>query len=315
MKPLVSIVIPCHNAAPWLAEAIDSALAQSWPQKEIIVVDDGSADDSVTLANSYAAHGVRVAVQPNAGASAARNHGLRLAKGDFIQFLDADDLLSPEKLAAQMEVLDRGAARGIASCAWGRFAGTPAQAQFVNPEVCRDFEAVEFMILSSNTGAMMHPAAWLAHRSVIEAAGPWDETLTVNDDGEFFCRVLLAAGGSRHSDGCCTYYRSGNSQSLSHRRDEAGRRSHFRSIERIESSLRAAEDSPRVRSAMANSYMRFIFDYYPWPRDLMRSAEEAILRLGGSSLRDPEMGSRTARLARFIGWKGTWRLKSWLGLR
>lgn len=315
MTPLVSVIIPCHNAAPWLGEAIESSLAQSWPRKEIIVVDDGSSDESVALARSYSPRGVRVAVQSNAGASAARNHGLRLAKGDFIQFLDADDLLSPEKVGAQVRALEREQVRRVASCAWGRFVGSPARARFVNPEVCRDFDAVEFMVLAGNTGAMMHPAAWLTPRSVVEAAGPWDENLSVNDDGEYFCRVLLAAGGSIHCDGCCTYYRSGNSLSLSQRRNEAGRRSHLGSIERIEARLRAAEDSPRVRLALANSYERYIYDYYPWPPDSIRAAESAVTRLGGSSLVGPEMGARTAMLARFIGWKRTWRLKAWLGRR
>ena len=72
MSPLVSILIPCYNAAPWLAATLDSALAQTHPRTEIIVVDDGSSDHSLAIARTFEPHGVRVVTQPNAGASAAR---------------------------------------------------------------------------------------------------------------------------------------------------------------------------------------------------------------------------------------------------
>src|SRR4051812_14036077 len=91
--PLVSILIPCRNAEPWLAATLESALAQTHPATEIILVDDGSTDGSLELAHSFAARGVRIATQANAGASAARNHAFRESRGEFIQFLDADDLI------------------------------------------------------------------------------------------------------------------------------------------------------------------------------------------------------------------------------
>ena len=74
MSPLVSILIPCSNAAPWLAATLASALAQTHPRTEIIIVDDGSSDHSLAIARTFEPHGVRVVTQPNAGASAARNH-------------------------------------------------------------------------------------------------------------------------------------------------------------------------------------------------------------------------------------------------
>jgi glycosyltransferase involved in cell wall biosynthesis len=77
MSPLVSILIPCSNAAPWLAATLASALAQTHPRTEIIIVDDGSSDHSLAIARTFEPHGVRVVTQPNAGASAARNHARR----------------------------------------------------------------------------------------------------------------------------------------------------------------------------------------------------------------------------------------------
>src|SRR5262245_23729785 len=164
--PTVSIIIPCYNAEPWLAATLESALAQTWPAKEIILVNDGSRDGSLALARRFEARGGRVIDQPNAGASAARNHGLRIARGEFIQFLDADDLLSPGKIAAQVALLAQRPAGTIASCRWGRFTTDPAQTRFVDDAVYRDFTAVDFLVLAGDTGAMMHPSAWLVPRAV-----------------------------------------------------------------------------------------------------------------------------------------------------
>src|ERR1051326_5639298 len=116
--PLVSIIIPCFNAARWLPATLQSALAQTWPNLEVIVVDDGSTDHSAAIARRYEGDRVRGVVQPNAGAAAARNTGLRHARGEFIQFLDADDLLAPEKIAKQMEALLRAPAGAVASGPW-----------------------------------------------------------------------------------------------------------------------------------------------------------------------------------------------------
>ncbi|MEY4916996.1 MAG: hypothetical protein RL616_909 [Verrucomicrobiota bacterium] len=108
MKPLVSILIPAYNSEQWLADTLRSALAQTWANKEIIVVDDGSRDGTLALARSFESLGVKVATQNNSGASAARNHAFRLSQGEFIQWLDADDLLAPGKITSQMNAIDRG---------------------------------------------------------------------------------------------------------------------------------------------------------------------------------------------------------------
>jgi glycosyltransferase involved in cell wall biosynthesis len=86
-NPLVSIIIPVYNAASFINETINSALQQTWPNKEIIIVDDGSTDDSLILAKKFEGDIVKIFSQQNKGASAARNKGLAEAKGDYIQFL------------------------------------------------------------------------------------------------------------------------------------------------------------------------------------------------------------------------------------
>ena len=104
-SPFVSIIIPCYNAAPWVGEAIGSALAQTYLNKEVIVIDDGSTDGSLQVIRSFRDR-IRWETGANRGACAARNKGLRLAKGELIQFLDADDLLYVTKVEKQVAVRD-----------------------------------------------------------------------------------------------------------------------------------------------------------------------------------------------------------------
>src|SRR5664280_1650862 len=109
MPPKVSVVIPTYNRLAYLREALDSVLAQTRAADEILVVDDGSTDGTEAAISALPAP-VRYLRQQNAGPAAARNHGLREAKGDWIAFLDSDDLWVPEKLEAQMDFLERNPA-------------------------------------------------------------------------------------------------------------------------------------------------------------------------------------------------------------
>ena len=97
--PLVSILIPAFNAGAWIADTIASAVQQTWPNKEVIVVDDGSRDDTLSVARACASSQVKVVTQANQGAAAARNQAYSICQGDYIQWLDADDLLGPDKIA------------------------------------------------------------------------------------------------------------------------------------------------------------------------------------------------------------------------
>ena len=101
---LVSILIPCFNAERWVAQAIESALSQTWPEKEVILVDDGSADASLTIIKTFGDR-IRWVSGPNRGSNVARNRLLEIARGDWLQYLDADDYLLPDKIERQLEFL------------------------------------------------------------------------------------------------------------------------------------------------------------------------------------------------------------------
>ena len=109
MRNLVSILIPAYNAEKWVADTIRSAINQTWPNTEIIIVDDGSTDNTLAIAKTFESATVKVISQENTGSAEARNRALSYAQGDYIQYLDADDLLSADKIAIQMKKAEGGA--------------------------------------------------------------------------------------------------------------------------------------------------------------------------------------------------------------
>ena len=201
--PLVSIIIPVYNSQDCIAETIISAKNQTWQNKEIIIIDDGSTDESLSLAQSYSCDWIKVFHQENKGASAARNYGLREAKGDYIQFLDADDLLDANKIELQLNqiIINKG---DIACGSCIHFFGTDGDFkqyhQFLNGF---DFIEKPFTFIKKLYGgfsqipaSMVAIHSWLVHESIIKKAGFWNEQLSVDDDGEYFlftkCNHLLS---------------------------------------------------------------------------------------------------------------------------
>ena len=215
MRPLVSILIPAYNAEKWLADTLRSALVQTWEPKEIIVIDDGSKDQTLSLARSFESDTVRVFTQVNQGAAATRNNAFAKCHGDYIQWLDADDLLSPNKIGLQMEALgDAPNPRILLSGGWARFLYRPSKAEFTPTCLWSDLSNVEWLVRKMEQNASMQTATWLVSRELTEAAGPWNTRMLSDDDGEYFCRVLIASQSVRFVSAARVYYRYIGPQSL-----------------------------------------------------------------------------------------------------
>ena len=166
MTPLVSILIPAHNAEELLFYTLQSAIAQSWERKEIIVVDDGSSDKTLEVALQFESQSVNVVRQSNQGAAAARNTALSLCRGDYIQWLDADDLLAPDKISRQMEARkQRGSNRTLFSGPWGVFMYRPYRAQFTPTSLWADLSPLEWLLHKLQENIYMQTAAWLVSRA------------------------------------------------------------------------------------------------------------------------------------------------------
>jgi glycosyltransferase involved in cell wall biosynthesis len=163
--PLVTIAIPACNARQTIEETIRSARSQTWPRLEIIVVTDGSTDATYAIAKRMMSRNVKVIRQENGGASAARNTALTHARGDYIQWLDADDLLNPEKISEQLRQAEGGTtSRVLLSSAFGTFAYRPEKAMFTPQALWQDLTPVEFLIHRFTRNLWMNPGVWLVSR-------------------------------------------------------------------------------------------------------------------------------------------------------
>lgn len=193
-QPLVSVVIPTYNCGPYLAAALDSVLEQDYAPFEVIAVDDGSTDDTLDTLARYAER-VRVVRQDNRGPAAARNRGVREARGDYLAFLDGDDLWLPGKLSAQMQYLITHPSIQVVYSNWsvwfpeadGSF-GTPTLAPADESDGV-DTELSGHVYIKLLFDSIIHIISAVIHRSVHAAVGGFDESLRTGSDYDFWVRV------------------------------------------------------------------------------------------------------------------------------
>ena len=301
--PLVSILIPAYNAEEWIAETIHSAVAQTWPRIEIIVVDDGSSDSTLAIARTFESQGVRVVSQKNQGASAARNTAFLHSRGDYIQWLDADDLLAPDKISKQMEPVMQGLSpRTLLSSQWAHFMYRTRHAEFIPSALWCDLSPKEWLLRKMEQNIYMQTATWLVSRELTEAAGPWDIRMIGDDDGEYFCRVLIASNGVRFVPDAKVYYRAFQFASLSY----IGRfphkiEAHWASMQLHIRYLRSFGDDQRVRAACLQFLRDSLIYFYPETSHIVREAEELASELGGP-LGPPILSWKYSWLEICFGW-------------
>ena len=302
MPAVVSVLIPCYNAERWLGETLESVFRQSWKNLEVIVVDDGSKDNSCKVVETIQSPRLKLIRQSNCGAAVARNRALNASRGEFIQYIDADDLLNQKKIELQMERLIR-APDCLAMAEWARFYGDPDEAVFGPDPTWRDMGPVDWLVNNWESGAgMMYPAMWLVPRKVVNLAGSWDPSFTLADDTEYFARVVLAARRILFCEGARSYYRSGISGSLSGLKSRSGWESQFAVLEACERYLLDREDSDRTRRACAMLWQRFAHGSYPHHRTLANRALARSKALHAATI-EPEGGPAFRMVSRLFGWK------------
>jgi glycosyltransferase involved in cell wall biosynthesis len=303
MKPLVSILIPAYNAQDWLPDTLRSALAQTWPNKEIIVVDDGSRDATLAVARRFEATNVKVVTHQNQGAAATRNKAFSLAQGDYIQWLDADDLLSPDKVSLQMETALRGASkRTVLSSGWAYFRYRAHKARFVPSPLWEDQTPLEWLTRKMEHNLHMQTATWLVSRELTEAAGPWNTQLLGDDDGEYFARVLMAGDAVKFVPAARVYYRISPHSRLSYiGRSDRKMEAQWLSMQINVRYLRLLDDSPRVQAACVKYLSTWLPNFYPERPDLVKQAQELATSLGGE-LPLPRPSWKYALIQKLFGW-------------
>ena len=303
MTPLVSILIPAFNAAEWIEDTLRSAVAQTWSRKEIIVVDDGSTDSTLAIAERFRSGEVEVVTQPNQGAAAARNTALKLSQGDVIQWLDADDLLARDKIARQMELgLGIAGDRTLLSSAWGRFFYRPGRARYADNPLWCDLTPAEWLVRKLLHNAFMQTATWLITRTLTDAGGLWDTRLTYDDDGEYFTRLVAVSDAVRFVPGTGVMYRISSPQRLSRiGHDDRKLESLLLSMRLQIGHLRRLEDSERVRAACSQFLQRNFFYFYPQRLDLVAELERLAADLG-QCLSVPRLPPKYDWIRRLFGW-------------
>ncbi len=186
-SPAVSVVIPAYNAAWCVGKAIDSVLAQDCRDFEIIVVNDGSEDDTRAVLDRFGS-AIRVIDQPNGGMSSARNAGIRNARGEFIAFLDSDDWWLPSKLGRQVELLRARPEVGFCSCT-ARV--EDPDGRLLNLWRCPEHRDLPFLAHLFRSGADVPGScsAVVARRSLVRTAGGFDESLRGAEDPDLWIRL------------------------------------------------------------------------------------------------------------------------------
>ena len=302
-----SILIPAYNAAKFIGETLASCVQQGRDCiEEIIVINDHSEDDTRGEVERFQAEhsDFRIILEdnPTKGACAARNHALNLAKGDAVQWLDADDLLGEGKLEAQLELLCQNPKHLIAS-KWRRFAGDLTnlwpEEQGAWSHVPDQSSPKEWLLAER----MMIPAGWLGSRQLFESIQPWDTSLLINQDGEYFTRAIVASAGVILEPESRVYYRSEMQGSVSQFKPNKAP-SLFASIESFEQTVLQLGNDSDIKTLISNHYMGFLYRVYPLVPELRKKAQAKIKRYGKPTRQNDVAESMMARLICVVfGWR------------
>ncbi|WP_026839468.1 glycosyltransferase family 2 protein [Gillisia sp. JM1] len=228
MENLISIIIPTFNRSSLIGVTLDSVIAQTYTNWECIVVDDGSSDGTTEIVEFYSSNDERINLYPRPeekpkGASSCRNYGLEISNGEYIQFLDSDDLISKEKLSSQLKLLEKKPQNSIATCKWGTFKDDLDNSKIhQNLKAYDDFEnPSDFINAMGVSICYFPPHAYLIRKSIIIKAGYWNEYLSLNDDSEFMIRVIINSDKICFSEDSIAFYRLPGEDNLSYFNSES----------------------------------------------------------------------------------------------
>jgi glycosyltransferase involved in cell wall biosynthesis len=308
---LVSVVVPCHNAAPFVAETLESVLAQTYPAVEAVVVDDASTDGSWEVVKRFTdrwPERVRaLRLESNRGGCFARNRGAELARGNFLMFLDADDYVTPRAMAALVPAVrsQPGALAAGDSCrlefdaaAGWKEAGPNARLPHPDPD-----EALRGWLDGS---AWVPTCALLWRRDVYESTGGWDESVARNQDGDIAMRALVNGARIIRVPEMAGFYRMHGDARMSVSRNFVHvekLRSQLKVIDRIDSILVAQGRRDAFAQALAADYesvalQAFQNMHWQFGRECLARAR----RLGGRRTHSATLHGRA--LERVLGMEG-----------
>lgn len=311
--PLISIIIPVYNGEKYLESTLRSAIGQTWQNTEILIIDDGSTDRSLAIAEGFTDKRIKIFHEQNSGSAVARNKGITESTGEYIQFLDADDLLSPNKIERQLNFLLAHPGY-IAVCSTVHFfdgqdpfGGLPTRYESSFLFTTDDTPGFLCNLYGSNNNraSMIQTNAWLTAKDTIKKAGPWAEFYSPDDDGEFFCRAVLASAGVIYTDGCFNYYRKFRSShlNLASAKTQKAIEGKFRSFLLKKEHLLNATNNIDARNAIIVLAMNLASEAYTIDRKISRNLLHIVKKLGGTSYAPVIGGRQIEFIKRVFGWK------------
>ncbi|MFZ0929695.1 MAG: glycosyltransferase family A protein [Syntrophobacteraceae bacterium] len=212
--PLFSIVIPLFNKARWIGRAIESVIAQEFEDFELIIVDDGSTDESIAVVTQFEDSRISLLRQPNRGPSAARNKGAAHARGEWIALLDADDYWLDGHLEALAQLMRTRPECGVVTCNWWN-EDLDGRRNEANRFASQSDSSVEdyFEFVVSGRGPLLNSSSVAIRKDVLDAAGGFDEGLRLAEDVELWCRLTMRTSFAAYHRPMAVYYQdfSGNS--------------------------------------------------------------------------------------------------------
>ncbi|MDT0649588.1 glycosyltransferase family 2 protein [Autumnicola edwardsiae] len=244
MKPEVSIIIPTFNRAHTIIETLDCVFNQTHQNWECIVIDDGSTDGTEQLLKKKIFHDSRLSYiqRPKSrkkGAASCRNIGLENAAGEFIQFLDSDDIIAENKLEEQIGLLKKSSPNAIATSKWGRM-----QPDWEFPKIHEKLPTYystknpQQLLTTFGENFTYFPLhVYLIPKALVEKVGNWNEQLTVSDDGEFLCRMILSSSEIVFSSHTYAIYKQGAGNRLNGLLSEEGIASYIKAWKSIEEEI------------------------------------------------------------------------------
>jgi glycosyltransferase involved in cell wall biosynthesis len=283
LNPKVSILIPLYNSEAYIAETIDSCLNQIYKNIEIIIVDDGSSDNSLNIAQIYSHQysNITVETQKNSGAPVARNRAFKMSTGEYIQYIDADDLLHPDKILLQMEALKNADNRTIVFGRWGTFQKSIENVIWKDLPVNKNYDdPKKFLIELWESGMAAITHLWLVPRILVEESKGWNESLTKNQDGEFFARIVYKSTKIVFIKNSIGYYRKDNTNSISSQISKKALESTLKSFETYMELMKNGLNDRSVCKSLALLYSRFLYKIPPHYKDMILETKSRLKSLG-----------------------------------
>jgi glycosyltransferase involved in cell wall biosynthesis len=280
---LVSVIVPCHNQERFLPACLESVTDQEYRPLEIIIVDDGSFDGTRRIINDFQTTQregivVKYIYQSKQGAQHARNEGLRISKGEFIQFLDSDDILCREKLVEQVMVFEDNSEIDVVY----------GDAQYlinINPGIARKGQVIskgssEDIIASLLAGAWVPSFSYLSRRSAIQRCGPWDETIKMLQDTEYFLRMAIQGCRFRYKAGINGYYRKYSLNATSEQSASIRGRTWQRILAQAEHWLKTQGEFNEQRAlAIVECHRRIARQVYQTDMECFKNSLDDVVRL------------------------------------